>query len=581
MTGTQSEKLSKTQQALIEECARSIFNGFLGYNNDYRSITLRAKARFQTQDWYASQRDQVRRIELYDEWVWNLVEQLNENLNDHILDEYYWSKIKATYLEIIKDYREIEFTKTYYNSITRRLFKTQGTNPVVEFVALDLNPIKNLQSIVPSICYRFDENLQALFVDVLDNYDFKVDYANKQHSAEYLAEQVVKHNLTGFPERVLHHIEIITPVFYQNTRAFLVGKIVFNNATVPFAIALKNSDKGLTVDAVVQTPKDFSILFGYTRSYFQVDLESVSEMVKYLHELLPHKPVAELFTALGRAKQGKTERYRDVMQHMEDTTDRFMIAPGDAGLVMVVFTLPSYDVVFKIIRDKFGYPKTSTKKEVMQRYQLVFKHDRAGRLVDAQEFRHLRFKLDRFEQVLLDELLNTAANSVEIQGDYLLIKHSYIERRMTPLNLFLQQCSPKKAESVIIDFGQSIKDLAANNIFPGDLLLKNFGVTSNDRVIFYDYDELCLLQECNFRKFPKAQSYEQQMAAGAWFYVADNDVFPEQFTEFLGLEGRSLEVFMEHHADVLDYKFWKALQAKHEDGALIEFLPYRNALKLE
>ena len=217
----------------------------------------------------------------------------------------------------------------------------------------------------------------------------------------------------------------------------------------------------------------------------------------------------------------------------------------------------------------------------MQRYQLVFKHDRAGRLVDAQEFRHLRFKLKRFNDKLLQELLSTAANTVEIQGDYLLIKHSYIERRMTPLNLYLQECSPEQAEEVIIDFGQSIKDLAANNIFPGDLLLKNFGVTSNGRVIFYDYDELCLLQECNYRKFPKAQSYEQQMASDAWFYVADNDVFPEQFTEFLGLDGRYLEVFMEHHADVLDYKFWQELQAKHEDGALIEFLPYRNSLKLD
>ena len=387
--------------------------------------------------------------------------------------------------------------------------------------------------------------------------------------------------LNDLPNRQLHHVEIIQPVFFQNTRAFLVGKIVFKDLIVPFAIALRNTEAGLKVDAVLQTLKDFSILFGYTRSYFQVDLETVSEMVKYLHILMPHKPIAELFTALGRAKQGKTERYRDLMQHIETAEDKFVLAPGDAGLVMVVFTLPSYDVVFKVIRDKFGYPKTSTRREVMQRYTLVFKHDRAGRLVDAQEYRHLRFKLDLFEKNLLDELLKTAASTVEIQGEYLLIKHSYIERRMTPLNLYLQSCSEEKAEEVIIDFGQSIKDLAANNIFPGDLLLKNFGVTSNDRVIFYDYDELCLLQECNYRKLPKAQSFEQEMSTEAWFYVADNDVFPEQFTQFLGLEGKSLDIFMQHHADVLDYRFWKELQAKHEDGALIEFLPYKNSLKLQ
>jgi len=455
------------------------------------------------------------------------------------------------------------------------------TNPKVEFIAIDLNPINNIQKTVPTICYSLESYLDSLFIEVLDNYSFAIEYADKQHSADFLAQQVSKLYLLNNPQRELHHIEIIQPVFFQNMRAFLVGKIVFNDKSEPFAIALKSDPDGLKIDAVVQTPQDFSILFGYTRSYFQVDLETVSEMVHYLHELMPHKPIAELFTVLGRAKQGKTERYRDLMQHIETAEDKFILAPGDAGLVMVVFTLPSYDVVFKVIRDKFGYPKTSTRKEVMQRYTLVFKHDRAGRLVDAQEFRHLRFKLDLFEKDLLDELLNTAANTVEIQGEYLLIKHSYIERRMTPLNLYLQNCTDAKAKEVIIDFGQSIKDLAANNIFPGDLLLKNFGVTSNDRVIFYDYDELCLLQECNFRKFPKAQSYEQQMSAGAWFYVADNDVFPEQFTQFLGLEGKSLDIFMQYHADVLDYKFWKELQAKHEDGALIEFLPYRNALKLQ
>ena len=566
---------------LAQESAQEIFTGFLGYNQDFRSITLRARVRFETQNWYASQRDQARRIELYDEWVWKLVAQIKDKLDDEIKNENFWSKTKEFYLLAIQDYQEREFTKTYYNSITRRIFQTQGTNPKVEFVALDLNPIKNIQYTVPTLCYGLDNYLDSLFKDVLDNYSFASEYVDKQYSAEFISEQVSEKYLKNFPDRQLHHVEIIQPVFYQNTRAFLVGKIVFNNLIVPFAIALQNTAAGLKVDAVLQTLKDFSILFGYTRSYFQVDLETVSEMVNYLHELMPHKPIAELFTALGRAKQGKTERYRNLMQHLETAEDKFILAPGDAGLVMVVFTLPSYDVVFKVIREKFGYPKTSTRKEVMQRYTLVFKHDRAGRLVDAQEYRHLRFKLNLFSQDLLDELLNTAANTVEIQGEYLLIKHSYIERRMTPLNLYLQKCSDHKAEEVIIDFGQSIKDLAANNIFPGDLLLKNFGVTSNDRVIFYDYDELCLLQECNFRKFPKPQTFEQEMSAGAWFYVADNDVFPEQFTQFLGLEGKSLDVFMQHHADVLDYKFWKALQAKHEDGALIEFLPYRNALKLE
>ena len=559
--------------------AELIFAGFEGYNNAFKEVTKCAKNHFESQDWYASQRDQAKRIELYEEWVWKVVDSLKTLLSDSSTDKNTWNKIKVAFNEVTKDFCDVEFTKTYFNSISRRIFKTEGINPEVEYIAIDLKPLQNITKTVPTICFRSGkDDLQSIVVDVLNNYQFDTHYADINHTAEFISHQIQHQFLLQHPERDFHHIEVLQPIFYQNTRAYIVGKLVFNDLSTPFAIALMNTEVGLKADAVVLTPNDMSVLFGYTRSYFHVDLETVADMVVYLRELMPHKSVAELFTVLGRAKQGKTERYRHLMTHLEHSSDKFEIAAGDAGLVMAVFTLPSYNMVFKLIRDKFGYPKTATREEVLARYQLVFKHDRAGRLIDAQEFRHLVFDLKRFNQELLDELKNTCAESIEIKGNQLVIKHCYIERRITPLNLYLQDNTGYLANKVLIDFGQCIKDLAANNIFPGDMLLKNFGVTRNERVIFYDYDELCLLQECNFRKMPQAQTYDQMMSGDAWYYVAENDVFPEQFTQFIGLEGEMLATFQKHHNDVMDYQFWNNLKEKHKDGALIEFLPYREEL---
>jgi isocitrate dehydrogenase kinase/phosphatase len=328
------------------------------------------------------------------------------------------------------------------------------------------------------------------------------------------------------------------------------------------------------VDAVMLSEGDVSIVFSFTKSYFHVDLERVGEAVLFLKSILPRKPVSELFTVLGRARQGKTERYRELMQHLNSTRDHFVHAPGERGLVMVCFTLASFDVVFKVIRDKFPFPKSVLREEVMAKYQLVFKHDRAGRLVDAQEFRRLRFPKELFEPELLKELLSETTLSVHEDGTNLVFDHMYIERRMTPLNLYLRTAPADAAERAVLDYGQCIRDLAYSNIFAGDLLLKNFGVTRHGRVIFYDYDELCAVTDCHFRDMPEATNMEDEMRGETWFYVADNDVFPETFIRFLAFTDPQREALLKMHGEVLTAQFWRNVQARLKEGDVLEVLPY-------
>lgn len=328
------------------------------------------------------------------------------------------------------------------------------------------------------------------------------------------------------------------------------------------------------IDAVLTSEEEVSIVFSYSRSYYFADPNSVVGAVHFIHSILPKKPIDELYTVLGRLRQGKTERHRIFTKHLNSTSDKFEHSEGDEGLVMIVFTLPSYDLVFKIIRDRFGFPKTITRGEVIDKYKLVSKHDRAGRLIDTQEFMNLKYPINRFSKELLDDLLQAASNTVEIVDDNLLIKHVYIERRVRPLNLYINEVSHEKAELAILDYGQALKDLARSNIFPGDLLLKNFGVTRHSRILFYDYDEVSLITDCNFRDIPQTNDNIDELRSESWYYVGEHDMFPEEFIKFLSMDKDLRSLFLVVHGELLTAEYWREIKSLHQSGKIRLVVPY-------
>jgi isocitrate dehydrogenase kinase/phosphatase len=560
--------------SISSECARQIVDAFARYNAEFRAITRRAPQRFDARDWKGSQRDAVERIDLYDRFVNQTIAELRERLSAAAGQRELWRQVRHEFAAQITDVADPEFTKTFFSSISRRLFGTVGVAPDIEFVATDLDPLANIDSAVDTNTYVNHGSLALLFEDLLGDLRFRSPWRDLDKSIAHVASEVRAHLHARGERRTVERVEVIRPVFYQLSRAYVVGRLAGRGLLVPLVIALKNGDGGLLVDAVMLAEADVSIVFSFTRSYYHVDLERVAEAVVFLKSILPLKPVSELFTVLGRARQGKTERYRELMRNLARTRDEFVHAAGERGLVMVCFTLPSFDVVFKVIRDRFPPPKTVLREEVIAKYRMVFVHDRAGRLVDAQEFRRLRFPRARFEASLLEELRHEAGGSVHEDGDDLVFDHMYIERRMTPLNLYLRGAPAADAEGVVLDYGQCIRDLACTNIFPGDLLLKNFGVTRHGRVIFYDYDELCAVTDCNFRDVPAPANEEDEMRGEAWFYVADNDVFPETFINFLAFNDEQRAALLRMHAEILTAAYWRGVQQRLTEGEVLEVLPY-------
>jgi isocitrate dehydrogenase kinase/phosphatase len=566
---------------LANSVAGEICRAFDQSHHEFREITRRASQRFCERDWRGIHDDSVARLEVYQTAVDRLVASVREMLEDRVRSRLVWVSIKAVFSGLIHDHDDWEIVETFFNSVTRRIFDTVGVDEEIEFVHSDYEsppcPARH-----PA--YRtFDarDSLAKAIRAALEACDLPLGDAELERQSAAAASCIERRLERLGLQRVGERIEVLESVFYRGEYAYLIGRLVGPAPALPLVLCLRNGEQGIYIDAVLTNESDVSLLFSFARSYFHVDTDRPFDITQFIKSIIPGKPRSEIYSSIGYKKHGKTELYRHALRHLAGTSDKYQLAEGQRGMVMVVFTMPSYPVVFKIIKDQFDYPKQTTRQAVIECYRLVFKHDRAGRLIDAQEYQYLTLDRRRFDDKLLEELLAVAAQTVSIMGDRVVIKHCYAERRVTPLNVYLEEVDEQAARWAVVDYGQTIKDLAYTNIFPGDLLLKNFGVTRRRRLVFYDYDEVCLLTDCTFRQLPDSDDYDEQIAAEPWFAVGKQDVFPEEFGYFLGLVPSLRSVFIEHHADLLTVEFWLGVQQRLRSGEAIHVPPYGEEVRLQ
>ena len=566
-----------TDSRLAALCAQKAQQAFLDYRERFHVITRRARERFLARDFAGAYADAAERLHLYASVLARLTTDIEDLMGPRLGERSIWTAIKAVYSALIAQCSEWEIAESFFNSLTRRVFATAGVDQAIEFVDTDFdapptsppNDMLHLHSGAP---------LSELLTAALTGFAAG-DWDDLRKSVRLAAERIEAALVNGNKSAPLSvSLEMVGSVFYRGHGAYLVGRAIRDGddgAGLPLALCLRHpSRSGITLDAILFGEVDLAILFSYTRAYFRADFECPYEMVRHLRELMPHKRLVDLYNAIGYHRHGKTEFYRDFVAHLRASRDCFIAAEGSRGMVMLVFTLPSYDVVFKLIKDRFDFPKDTSRSEVRRRYRLVFEHDRAGRLVEAHEFEHLRIARDRFAPELLEDLRRDAAETVRLEGDDVVIAHAYVERRLRPLNLFLAEADAEVGAAAARDYGQAIKDLASSNIFPGDIFTKNFGVTRHGRVVFYDYDELSFLMDCNFRDMPQPTTHEQEMAAEPWFSVRENDIFPEEFPNFLALPEPARARLFEHHGDLFRADFWRGVQGKLKAGEIPEIFPY-------
>ncbi len=555
--------------------AEQIAEGHDDYMNRFGAINQRAPGRFEGREWAEMQSDSVERLLLYQATVTAVVSDIARHLGAGSNDPGLWKEIKTAYSTLIDSNPNRELAETFHNSITRRIFETVGVDPDIEFVDSGIHVGASLDE--TTRLFSITGSVTDLISRVLIHFAPSVPYADIERDTTELGRRVTAS--AGSSE--VEAIELVDSVFYRGQAAYLIGLIHYSGGLdAPLAVSLRNRSNGVECDAVLLSENEVSILFSFTRSYFHVDTPNPGALVTFLRSLMPRKRVAELYISIGQNKHGKTELYRDLLRHVRSSNEKFEHAPGTKGLVMIVFTMPGYDDVFKIIRDRFPPPKQTTRAAIMRKYRIVFQHDRAGRLMDVQDFQHLKFDIDRFTPELLEELLDEAGNSASIEGDSVVIRHVYVERRITPLDLYIKVADPSAQTAAVLDYGQAIKDLASTNIFPGDLLIKNFGVTRHGRVVFYDYDELAPLTEVNFKEIPPPRDDYDAMSDQPWYPVGDRDVFPEEHESFLGMTTELRSLFTERHGDLFQAESWQAIQSRIRNGELIEVFPYSEEARL-
>lgn len=566
-----------------ERFAQTILNGFEAFFAEFQNITLAAKTRFENADWHGIQESSNRRIDLRKEKTSEIIQYVELIAGEHLKDFEFWRGVRTIYSGMIEGHNNFEIAETFFNSVFCAVFKHRKIRNDYAFVFSphgDMPPA-DVNSVYRS--YPMEGSLEAIWQRILADYAFDIPY-------EDVARDVA--NVMGVVDAYLRdrldlenrdlRFEVLEHHFFRNKGAYIVGRIVSGEESMPFVLPVLHNEQGAVyVDTVLFGADKVSVVFSFTRSYFLVDARIPSAYVLFLQKLMPAKPISEIYSAMGYNKHGKTYYHRCAYRHMTSTSDKFIIAPGIKGMVMSVFTLPSYDFVFKIIKDRFTPPKDMTREQVKQKYALVKRSDRAGRMADTQEFTNLAFARERFSDELMEELYKVAPSLIDEHGKALIIKHVYVERRMTPLNLYLRDCDDVQLRDVMDEYGNAIKQLAAANIFPGDMLLKNFGVTRHGRVVFYDYDEIQPLTECNFRRIPPPRNEAEELSSQPWYSVGPNDIFPEEFRLFFSGNQRARKVFDEIHSDIYEASFWQGLQEQVRSGYVESFFPYRRKFRFD
>lgn len=556
--------------------AQIILDGFNKHYRLFRRFGEEAKTCFENADWSRAGEGRKERILGYEARVNETVSALNEHYPGAADIAHWWPDVKASYITLLMDHLQAECAETFYNSVVCRVLHRDYYNNENIFWRPSLST-EHLDGSSPTYysLYPPTQGLRRCLLHTVTGFGLTNKFQNLRRDIRRLESAIAKHRPKDWKAHPNYQIQVVNSLFFRSKAAYIVCRIINGDRTQALVIpVLQDEKRQIYVDTALLRRKDVTVVFSFSRAYFMVDMEVPSAYVRFLISIMPGKSAVDLYAMLGLQKQAKTLFYRELQYHLRHSQDNFQVAPGIRGMVMLVFALPSFQFVFKLIKDHFDPPKTSSREDVRQKYQLVKYHDRVGRLADTLEYSNVAISLDRIEPELLEELRARAGNSIEQINDKLVIKHTYIERRMEPLDHYLAQASPAQRRKAIRDFGQSIRDMVGANIFPGDMLKKNFGVTRNERVVFYDYDEICYITDCNFRRIPPARNYEDEISDTPWYSIGQNDVFPESFRPFFFTEPKDLALFMADHADLLDPAWWNSMKETILAGELADVFPY-------
>ncbi len=576
-----------TEEQAANVAARITLEEFDSLNTCFDAITRRARIRFEERDWKGSQQDAAERLDLYESVLGKTAARLDDTLGQQARSQRIWTAAMPRFTALVADRYDIDRAETFFNSVTRKMLNTVGINRAVEFFYL--YPKNAARSSTGSIYRTYAEapETSSVIENILRDFQFGVAYEDIRRDADFVAGEIdlFLWPIVGMNRAIV--VDVVNTAFYRNKEAYIVGRITAAGRVIPLIIPLTNGESGIYAEAVLLHESEANILFSFAYSYFFVDVERYDALIEFLHSIMPRAERSEMYTSLGYNRHGKTEFYRDLHRFVHVSKEQFVIAPGIEGAVMIAFTLPNYGFVLKAVKDTPCFLRTSnqtqktiTREEVRHRYSLVSHRDRAGRMVDTQEFENLRFKRKRFSGELLAEFEQAAKSTVVIEGDYVILRHVYVQRRVMPLPLYF--AAEKDAEAlrhVLVDFGYFLKDIAASGVFPGDLFNTwNYGVTHWGRVVLYDYDDVIPMEKVKFSRKPEPRNeFEETGAEEEWICVTGEEFFLDEIERYSGVPRPLKSIFKSVHGDLYTLEFWNTLTERLSRGEVFDVIPYDRA----
>ena len=560
------EKASDSKK--IELLAQWALCEFDLFYSRFQVITESAKTAFETRDYQASLIISKKRLSLYSDSMYKLGENLSDAFSPISRDQGLWEVIEEKYRQLVRNRYEGDLALAYIHSVRRALLLGEWS-PVDYSFDVPSKANKNYSDFLFET-FHTEAITTDLLLDILRVPGFNVQYRELKVDA-MLAAQRVKGDLDDrFSTYKIQKIEVIKGEFYRNRGAYIVGRIVLDNlSNVPLVIALLNEEKGIYVDAILTSESAAFNIFSTTRANFHVNNEYYHELSEFLHSIIPKRSLGLAYSTIGFNHFGKVAVMEELKEELLSNDGKFDFAIGFKGTVAIGFQSRQSGYNLKVIRnsptEQYKWGMFEGVPSVLEKYSRVHVINRTGSMLDNIIF--YRVKLERiwFTNALLEELLNEASECVTLQGNFLFFRHLIVQRRLTPLPVYLETSSQAESEAAVINLGHCIKNNMAANIFNKDLDARNYGVGVFGGVYLFDYDALEKFTEVKIRT--NQNQFEGEEEIPEWFFEDGVVFLPEEIESGLRIPSRSLRrLFREVHGDLLQVGYYERIQEELRVG---------------
>jgi isocitrate dehydrogenase kinase/phosphatase len=582
------EKLPPAVRAEAAEAAGIILGAHRRYLARFNGITAKAQETFETRAWIQGALHAAERVRLYRDAVDGVWLGLERAYSGQLLSREFWLAGRRALLETVFDDYDADLALTFFYSTMRLAF--DRLDAPVEYADDGLAERSHVSSPHPATRrYRADGGrLSASIAQALADCAFRAPFRNLAPEAGLAAGRMLEGWRAEIGASTPRHLEILRPVFFRDQEAYIAGKLWAREGEMPVVLALRNDERGIALDAVLTGKEDMrNILFVSTRSTFHVLADEYREVLAFLDSLAPERGHPAMCAVLGFTHPARVALNQRLRDHLARTRERFARVPGREGMAMVVFGPPGFPYVFKVIRDFSAKQGWTGRQRIMDVYRWVHEINRGRLMLDAWIYRNLRFPRDAFEPGVLQELLSAAPQSVRLDGDAVILKDVYAQRRVRPLNTFFEEEEERALRERAADaLGCFIKDLASMGLFVSDCygLTFNLGLTHGFNAALFDFDDLGSLLRHNFRETPPMDEKDELLwnpeVDGPWFAVAENDVLVDEWERFLGVPLDLQACFREKHGDLFTTAYWTQVQRRILSGEQHYVLPYPQERRL-